>query len=142
MTIAPTRSERRTAMAKRTAQRAQTQATQGGQKIANKLPQKDKDKKTPPKKVQPPPPDGSVPGVKGNLGCQMEFTVVGRGEGADKEAALKAAHADAADTAKLECKNRKMCNMPVLIKAAKADATRPVNGKSTAVVEDVYKCSA
>jgi hypothetical protein len=97
---------------------------------------------------KPPPKQKGLPrgdvrgGVPGDLGCDKEFTVVGRGEGPTKQAALRAAHKDAEDTAAADCQNRGTCKSPVLVRGAKADATPPAPGKSTAVVEDVYKCKA
>lgn len=109
-------------MAKLTAQRAQTIG-----------------KKSPPKKL-PPAKRGGPGAAPGDLGCNTEFTAVGRGDGTTKQEALQAAHDDAVDTAKADCMNRAVCKRAVRVRGAKADATRPVNGKSTAVVEDVFRC--
>ena len=68
-----------------------------------------------------------------------EFTVVGRGKGKSKKQAIKAAHEDAADTAKAECKTNEYCSAVSLVSHEEVDAEKADKGYK-AIVIDRYQC--
>jgi hypothetical protein len=68
-----------------------------------------------------------------------EFTVVGRGKGKSKKQAIKAAHDDAADTAKAECKTNEYCSAVSLVSHEEVDAEKADKGYK-AIVIDRFQC--
>jgi len=68
-----------------------------------------------------------------------EFTVVGRGKGKSKKQAIMAAHEDAADTAKAECKTNEYCSAVSLVSHEEVDAEKADKGYK-AIVIDRFQC--
>ena len=64
-----------------------------------------------------------------------EFTVVGKGEGKSKKQAIKAAHEDAHDTAKAECKLYKNCSGLSLVCHEEIEAEKRDKGFKAVVVD-------
>ena len=64
-----------------------------------------------------------------------EFTVIGKGEGKSKKRAIKAAHEDALDTARAECKLDKKCSGPSLVCHEEVEADKRDKGFKAVVVD-------
>ena len=64
-----------------------------------------------------------------------EFSVVGKGEGKSKKQAIKAAHEDALDTAKAECKLNKNCSGLSLVNHEEVEAEKRDKGFKAVVVD-------